>query len=1122
MSKQAKLGFDRNIAPLSKVLVPLYDFITGEPLRNISDQILYTEISAQLEIFYLSDRATSLCFNQDKFVEPIPIEEQFPIETEVSSSLLGIPRSEQQLSLFSDVSTYGIDNDVWEYFTFEGLQTFPQNWYNRKNAVYGSRFPVRFKEGVEEQALYLEGFPVNYTYPWGPVYANSGRYNEPIFQQYLRFITLGKAWYAYFRSRGLVEFAEANFIPDFINIIDAPVSSDTYNIVDVDVTYGAGGAVFKNSGLYVDVDYGPDIDLAFARVENWTLAWTSLLNESFPDPFRNIYTDTSEGTLDIALATFETSDSVRPGYSSNQNYTALLQSKQTFRYQPGRISGFTFGVRFNTDTSTSGNYIEFGCSNNTDEYLFQLKGAQFNIIRRSTIPLSEELLERQGLPSRFQRQGFSSGGFSSQALFETAIPREFFNGDPLDGNGRSRYLLSFEDVTMYKIEFGWYGAIGAKFYAYVPFGNEGARWVLMHTLIIENGFDKPCLQNPNFRFKYVLGITATSQIQSPVYFYKYGASYYIDGGDQGSTSIFSASNTPKPFVENSAAIGLFPKAVIPNQFGDNIENGKIIYPKTISVSSSGLAKMEARVAYGSPEGHHFHYSPSIKGGIVSAPSLDRNDVDLTVSSDGTQILAPIGTLGAGTTYSFRGIPRKIIADGLYNVYIKEAVIDEDLNLEVADIYRRTDYNLVRRGMNSNVFIQNGDPDPDLIGVDPKGRTFNGSIKHFVQTYASTVPLSGEFIKVHFLNPITNLGRHYRDFVIGVTPYVPSIDTNNNLRFDDSNDTSFTNTIITHPETTYAEWCAFEEIISFKGAEYGEIDPTYGIRFDLNPELRNPLGGDSGTISGVVITTNIVNFTVSRIESTNLTDRFRLYLGNEGVGSSVPIKTTDVELGVAGLNTGIKFLGFPTLDEESREFILIDGDPSQSPGYDGKIQLRIVEISDNFQVTSYDENGNLFFQEKRVLETSITRFDVKPLYLFIIPLNGANINNIVVEEITKETTSTHTPQWIHSDDFAPIAFSGNSSLDKAPCNFVSNSRSSSVRIDTQTEQPLRPSTTIYTTYIDGGDTQRISLDNIFGPDRKYITKGLYNDTVTYFTVGPIDSNNETQQLAETSIIFEEQY
>ena len=82
---------------------------------------------------------------------------------------------------------------------------------------------------------------------------------------------------------------------------------------------------------------------------------------------------------------------------------------------------------------------------------------------------------------------------------------------------------------MWKIEFGWYGAIGATFYAYIPSGAGEARWVVIHTLVIENSLGQPCLQDSYFRFKYALDVFNTANLKTPQFLYKYGASYYIDG-----------------------------------------------------------------------------------------------------------------------------------------------------------------------------------------------------------------------------------------------------------------------------------------------------------------------------------------------------------------------------------------------------------------------------------------------------------------------------------------------------------------------------------------------------------------------------------------------------------------
>ena len=63
-----------------------------------------------------------------------------------------------------------------------------------------------------------------------------------------------------------------------------------------------------------------------------------------------------------------------------------MQSRQSFRYQPGRISGYTFGTRATLEKNQGDNYAEWGIFNDFDEYVFRREGANFYIVRRSNIP----------------------------------------------------------------------------------------------------------------------------------------------------------------------------------------------------------------------------------------------------------------------------------------------------------------------------------------------------------------------------------------------------------------------------------------------------------------------------------------------------------------------------------------------------------------------------------------------------------------------------------------------------------------------------------------------------------------------------------------------------------------
>jgi len=181
-------------------------------------------------------------------------------------------------------------------------------------------------------------------------------------------------------------------------------------------------------------------------------------------------------------------------------------------------------------------------------------------------------------------------------VYEYRVPRSRFSGDRLDGatdellysdavadkragskvqdentlefvNDTSIWDLQFDKVTMYKIEFSWYGAVGALFLAYVPVSNGEARWVRVHHLRASNQLKVSSLGNatlpitylvygggnPN-RFGYANNKRLSSQFgygSSSEHIVKYGASYYIDGGDRGTVKLFSHGNANNEIVNGS-------------------------------------------------------------------------------------------------------------------------------------------------------------------------------------------------------------------------------------------------------------------------------------------------------------------------------------------------------------------------------------------------------------------------------------------------------------------------------------------------------------------------------------------------------------------------------------------
>ncbi len=289
-----------------------------------------------------------------------------------------------------------------------------------------------------------------------------------------------------------------------------------------------------------------------------------------------------------------------------------LKSIRSFRYQPGRISGYTYGVKVSEIGAGPGTILEFGIENDTDSYMFRLtNGKLFSIIRRSTIPLGDtSFLDEAGYndtTSTVVRNG--------QVQYETVIEQKSMNGDSLSGEGKTGYILDPDTVTMYKIEFGWYGAIGARFYAYVPVENDQCRWVVLHTLVIENQMSEPCLADPFFHFKYRLLIQDSSSIRVDQYVYKFGASYYIDGYDEGTlynlnaqskvrylpNPQFSETKTRLNAIDWTTIMGIKPKQTLVNRSGIELYNRKEIFPESFFITSQRDCEIKIVRQKGCPE-----------------------------------------------------------------------------------------------------------------------------------------------------------------------------------------------------------------------------------------------------------------------------------------------------------------------------------------------------------------------------------------------------------------------------------------------------------------------------------------------------------------------------------------
>ena len=1016
----------------------------------------------------------------------IKIEEQFKETSEVSTTLLGVNRAEVQLSLFSNVSSYGLDPDEFETFSWTSGQSF-SSWDNRYSKLYGeNRYNTKESEETEESAIRIGSFSVPYSYPYGPKFAKLNLYNSDLFQRYLKFIELGNDLHEHFKDNGSYSNEWKNkFLP--INI----------------TTVTAG-----------DADYVAGITTAFAQIDTWTDTWRDIRDSVLRDPVnQKVFDFPAVNSLsDTIRDKGYDSTNTRPGYSSSRIKYAFMQSRRVFRYQPGRISGFTFGLRSSVEPVT-GATMEWGISNPTDQYVFRIFQGNLSIVRRSTIPLEQSALERSGLSVTDQTRGPGNDPFDTNPLDGTLnqywtidIPRDKFNGDSLTGNGPSGYLIRPDKVTMWKIEFGWYGAIGARFYAYIPAGNGDARWVVIHTLVIENSLGSPCLQDSYFRFKYEIIINESSDLRQPQFLYKYGASYYIDGGDEGTQQVYSASSGVKQIFGGSAfretLLGIKPKDFILNSTGKKIQNKKLIIPTNLSVTTDSLSEVKVETCKACPGFGHVH-----------TPGIGKTDLgrNITVAFD-----TPSSIVVTGTSFFFKEDEgAKLIAPSIWNAYIDQ--VSEpvgsagsftkatlkgyiETNGEVFGPRNIADGTLVRDGVTGAA---------TTIGLNNYPHDIRLSQKNFYA--ASDLPLTGTKIEIQFINPrIRDDYGHFADFNIGITnikPVTPTVGDALN-GFDIS---GITTSVLPDSNILFGNYSHRYASMDENGVESNEVDADaqppekLGIDFRID-NVPAPAGGMcSRVIYDIQDPQDIDSVTLENPEP-NGRSGTGYYLQVKGSlpildynGGQVSIRDAngDVE------TTNKKFVGDIKTYFSSGElysYIEIDGSitPPSSPFV---VVLRPIKMSTG--------DG----------QTKIKLYDFDPYPLFFVAKmsDKSNINNISIKETSGDFVKTSSPKlfvskiannttsltWSGSGEVT-LADNNTSNTASAPTNFKSLERLSGSEIDNQNIQNIRTGVLRDTFYVGADTSTEVDMSKVFGVDRRVIAPDRNNVEATFLTAKKIDS------------------
>lgn len=269
-------------------------------------------------------------------------------------------------------------------------------------------------------------------------------------------------------------------------------------------------------------------------------------------------------------------------------------------------------------------------------------GVDLVIVRAGLTYIHAALFDRslQGVGNNIGGNASSNGAATVAASFLTVpndyrytyeyrVPRKFFSHDRLDGENRTQYYsdrtpgrssftvtisgtagsptvsygnstavtteegdivtrqsiwnADFSKVTMFKVEYSWYGAVGGHFLAYVPDATTAgeARWVRMHHIRASNQLTSPSLANPTLPISYLVQKGTSGNENS---LYKYGASYYIDGGDKGTIVARSQSNTADRSVGTSGTMLL---ALRTKNTINSVRNRMQVYPTRLGIGSDG-------------------------------------------------------------------------------------------------------------------------------------------------------------------------------------------------------------------------------------------------------------------------------------------------------------------------------------------------------------------------------------------------------------------------------------------------------------------------------------------------------------------------------------------------------
>ena len=437
--------------------------------------------------------------------EAVPVEVQNQQISEVSLSLLGIPRAETALGIFADVTTYDINPNEWQS---EG---------GGSTSHIASESAAKITVGT----------------------AVTNNYQILSSKRFFRYQP-GRVSAATFGTR-------VNITTDFTDIKKF-------------------GAFDKRDGYYIEVQGGGQTSITDKETNCYCVRRTSALESNEPGIRTANISDGDRGTAGTDLVI------VRAGLT------------------------YIHAALFDRSLLGAGNNIGGNASSN---------GAATVSASFLTVPNDYRYTYEYRVPRKFFSHDRLDGENRTQYYSDRTPGRSSFTvsisgtaGSPIVSYGNSTALTTeegdivtrqsvwgadFSKVTMFKIEYSWYGAVGGHFLAYVPDATTAgeARWVRMHHIRASNQLTSPSLANPTLPISYLVQKSTSGNENS---LYKYGASYYIDGGDKGTIVARSQSNTADRSISTSGTMLL---ALRTKNTINSVRNRMQVYPTRLGLGSDG-------------------------------------------------------------------------------------------------------------------------------------------------------------------------------------------------------------------------------------------------------------------------------------------------------------------------------------------------------------------------------------------------------------------------------------------------------------------------------------------------------------------------------------------------------